>query len=408
MKNIKKSISVIGLGYIGLPTAVYFASKGFRVMGYDANPAVVDAVNKGEAHIVEPELNENLKSVVKRGSLSAFDTLQVADVYLICVPTPIRGQGEKIQAEMTHVNDAVKKIIPILKAGDILILESTSPVGTTEKIAAEVEISGTELNSVAIAYCPERVLPGQILQELDANDRVVGGINERSTEIVCDFYESIISAKALGTSAETAEMCKLVENSFRDLNIAFANELSLICADNNVNVFELIRLANHHPRVDILTPGIGVGGHCLAVDPWFIVADNVEKAKLIKQARLINEFKPDFIVSELTKKIDHYKRLHRKPPIVTCFGLTYKPDIDDLRESPALKIAREIAKIADEFFVVEPNIDNSEEFTLLSIERALEITDIGVVLVKHTKFLDEDILSHRVICNADDYIGFRN
>ena len=205
-----KNISVIGLGYIGLPTSVYFASKGFRVMGYDANPAVVDAVNKGEAHIVEPELNEKLKSVVERGSLSAFSNLQIADVYMICVPTPTRGKGEQIQAEMKHVKDAVQEIIPILKAGDILILESTSPVGTTQNIAVEIETSGTELNTVAIAYCPERVLPGQVLQELDANDRVVGGINERSTEIVCEFYENIISAKALGTSAETAEMCKLV------------------------------------------------------------------------------------------------------------------------------------------------------------------------------------------------------
>ncbi len=383
-------IVVIGLGYIGLPTAALIANKGFQVHGVDINKNAVNTINEGKIHIVEPSLEGLVYKAVKDKTLQASTVPQEGDVFIIAVPTPLL---ENKKPDITYVIDATKSIIPHIKQGNLILLESTSPVGTTEKIAHLIFSERPELkDKISIAYCPERVIPGKILYELEHNDRVVGGINKESTLKAINFYNKFVIGIVLETDARTAEMVKLSENSFRDVNIALANELSIICNDNEIDVNELIRLSNHHPRVNILQPGCGVGGHCIAIDPWFIVDLAPEKANLIRTARLVNDYKPEWVV-ELTKNnAEAYKLKHNKKPVIAILGLAYKPDVDDLRESPALQITEMLARENYEILVVEPNINELPE-SLKSFSNVKKVAldkfpecNLGLLLVKHKEF----------------------
>jgi UDP-N-acetyl-D-mannosaminuronic acid dehydrogenase len=378
-----KKICIIGLGYIGLPTAAFLASKGYYVNGVDIDTSIIKTVNDGKIHIVENGLESLVKSAVSKNKLKANSKPEISDIYIICVPTPFHKGGAIPDPNIDIVLEATRSIAQLLKPNDTVILESTSPVGTTEKVASELEKCGVDISNINIAYCPERVLPGNILLELESNDRIVGGINERSTKAASKFYRSIVSGNVLETTAKTAEMCKLTENSFRDVNIAFANELSVLCQNDNIDVWELISLANHHPRVNILQPGVGVGGHCIAVDPWFIVSRHKHLSKIIKTAREVNLFKTEWVEKEIEKEIHKYKN---NSPKVALFGVAFKPNIDDLRESPALEIANNISKKYKDTVIVEPNINNSSNFNIVSILDALEEADICIFLVKHNEF----------------------
>ncbi len=387
----KKTVCVVGLGYIGLPTAALLASNGYQVVGVDLNTHAVDTINQGRIHIVEPDLDAFVRSAVSAGRLKAFTTTQAGDVYMICVPTPFH-EGEGIpQPNIDYVLAATRSIARFVKPGDLVILESTSPVGTTQQMAEVLKTEGVDISQIHMAYCPERVLPGKIMTELVENDRVVGGLTPAATEAVSSFYRSFVRGGVLETDAKTAEMCKLTENSFRDVNIAFANELSLICAKEGINVWNLIQLANRHPRVNILQPGAGVGGHCIAVDPWFIVARDVQNSRLIRTAREINNYKTDWAIDQIKIAVaDVSARTGRKPK-VACLGLAFKPDIDDLRESPALHIAQALLAQGYDIVAVEPNINSHEHLTLLTLEDALETADVFAVLVKHKELLDESV-----------------
>jgi UDP-N-acetyl-D-mannosaminuronic acid dehydrogenase len=339
MKNNTK-VTILGLGYIGLPTAALIAKNQTYVLGVDINPEVVDTVNKGEIHIIEPDLDEYVKSAVRNGFLRASTKPKSSDVYLVVVPTPFKGNYEP---DITFVESATKAIIPLLKEGDLYIIESTSPVGTTEKMMELIYSHRSELkDKIYLAYCPERVLPGNVMYELENNDRVIGGVNEESTQKAIDFYKQFVHSNLHATNARTAEMCKLTENSSRDVQIAFANELSLICDKAGINVWELIELANKHPRVNILQPGAGVGGHCIAVDPYFIVSDYPEESKIIAQARAINNYKSEWCAEKIQNARLEFELKHGRKPIIACMGLAFKPDIDDLRESPAKYIAQRV------------------------------------------------------------------
>jgi UDP-N-acetyl-D-mannosaminuronic acid dehydrogenase len=396
----KKTICVIGLGYIGLPTAALLAAKGYEVAGVDINPHVVETINEGRIHIVEPDLDAYVRSAVASGSLKAFATPQPADVYMICVPTPFRESDDIPQPNIDYILSATAKVAPLLKAGDILILESTSPVGTTHEMARVLQEAGVDITSLNIAYCPERVLPGKVMIELVENDRIVGGYTTEATRTVSDFYRTFVDGHVLETDAKTAEMCKLTENSFRDVNIAFANELSLLCDKEGINVWDLIKLANHHPRVNILQPGAGVGGHCIAVDPWFIVARNPEDAVLIRTARGVNNRKTEWVIKQVAAAAaDAEARIGRRPRIA-CMGLAFKPDIDDLRESPALGICEKLVAAGHDIVAVEPNITEHPRLTLASLEDASENCDVFAFLVKHKSFLDpaaKDRLTGKVV-----------
>jgi len=394
-------ICVVGLGYIGLPTASLLATRGHQVLGIDVSKAVVDTINHGDIHIVEPELDVLVRSAVHSGNLRASLEPQAAEVFIIAVPTPFE---EGHQPDLSYVRSATRALSGALKAGDLVILESTSPVGTTEEVARIVADERPDLVNegglaVHVAHCPERVLPGRILLELVENDRIVGGIDAASTERAAAFYETFVRGEVIRTDSRTAELAKLSENSFRDVNIAFANELSTICSELGINVWELIRLANRHPRVQILTPGPGVGGHCLAVDPWFIVSSAPEQARLIRTAREVNDSKTGWVVRRVLDKADRFKR-----PVVACLGLAYKPDIDDLRESPALEVTRALAETlgAEQVLAVEPNCHSVEGLTLHRLEDALEAADIVVVLVSHRPFkgIDPERLKEKVIIDT--------
>jgi len=369
------------LGYIGLPTASLLATKGYQVHGVDITQSVVDTIKMGNIHIAEPDLDILVKSAVQSGHLKVSLEVIEADIFIIAVPTPFKNN---YQPDLSYVEDAAKKIAPYLKKGNLVILESTSPVGTTEEHVAEIfEQAGHNVGEdVFVAYCPERVLPGRILIELVENDRIVGGVNPASTEQAVAFYNSFVRGEVLTTDSRTAEMAKITENSFRDVNIAFANELSLICDEEGINVWELIQLANRHPRVNILQPGPGVGGHCIAVDPWFIVARNPEQAKLIRVAREVNDSKPKWVINKVKRNAEKFKQ-----PVIACLGLAFKADIDDLRESPAIEIVRQLQKEQiGEILVCEPNIDKHREFDLVSLEAALPRADIILLLVDHKQF----------------------
>lgn len=382
-----KKVVFIGLGYIGLPTAAVAANHGYEVVGVDVNPVVVDTINRGEIHIVEPDLDKVVKEAVAQGNLRAVAKPEEADAFFVVVPTPFK---QNHRADITYVEAATRSVIPFLKAGDLFVIESTSPVLTTERMAELIFRERPELkDKIYIAYCPERVLPGNTLYELVHNDRVIGGINPESTEKAIEFYSAFVKGALHRTNARTAEMCKLTENSSRDSQIAFANELSMICDKAGVNVWELIELANKHPRVNILQPGCGVGGHCIAVDPWFIVSDYPEQAQLIKRARETNDYKADWCANRVLEACQQFVADQGREPVVACMGLAFKPDIDDLRESPAKYIAsRIITESRAEIRMVEPNISTHPSFNLSDYREAYEMADIVVWLVRHKQFLE--------------------
>lgn len=390
-------VVMMGLGYIGLPTAALIAGNNVRVHGVDINPEVVRIINSGKVHIIEPELDKQVAETVKRGYLSAALTPVGADVYLIVVPTPFKGKNEP---DTSFVRSATESIIPLLKPGDLFIIESTSPVGTTEEMAELIYSSRPELKDLLyIAYCPERVLPGNVIYELLHNDRVIGGIDEKSTDKAISFYERFVKGALHRTNAKTAEMCKLVENSSRDVQIAFANELSLICDKAGIDVWQLIRLANKHPRVQILQPGCGVGGHCIAVDPYFIVSTYPLESKIIGTAREINNYKSFWCAEKIqSARLDFQIKRGRKPQI-GLFGLAFKPNIDDLRESPAKYIAQKVLQNAnkEEFYIVEPNISEHNDFKLTPYELAFEKADILAFLVAHDEFKNQSVREDQVV-----------
>lgn len=376
----------MGLGYIGLPTAIISSQHGINVCGVDINPDVVEKTNKGLLHIIEPGLGELLKEAVESGHLTASTTPEESDVYLIVVPTPFK---ENHEPDISYVESATRMVLPYLKDGDLYIIESTSPVGTTEKMADIIFSERPELKGkIHIAYCPERVLPGNVIYELVHNDRVIGGIDEESSIAAANFYAQFVKGQLHKTNSRTAEMCKLVENSSRDAQIAFANELSIICERASINVWELINLANKHPRVNILQPGCGVGGHCIAVDPYFITAAFPEEAQIIAKAREINNYKSDWCVERVKNAILNYELKNGNKPQVALMGLAFKPNIDDLRESPAKRIAMQlVSELSDiKFHVVEPNITNHKDFKIEDYQTAFDTSDIIVYLTAHKEF----------------------
>ena len=376
----------MGLGYIGLPTAIISSQHGINVCGVDINPKVVEKTNRGELHIVEPGLQDLLKKAVDSKSLVASTTPFESDVYLIVVPTPFKAKHEP---DISYVESATKTVIPFLKEGDLFVIESTSPVGTTEKMAELIFSVRPELKGrIHIAYCPERVLPGNVIFELVNNDRVIGGIDEASADAAAEFYGKFVTGQLHKTNCRTAEMCKLVENSSRDVQIAFANELSMICEKAGINVWELISLANKHPRVNILQPGCGVGGHCIAVDPYFISSAFPKEARIIAQARRINNYKSDWCVEKAKNAILTFELKTGRKPQVALMGLAFKPNIDDLRESPAMRIASEIlGEFADiDFHVAEPNIESHKDFKIEGYQASYDAADIVLYLTAHKEF----------------------
>jgi UDP-N-acetyl-D-mannosaminuronic acid dehydrogenase len=379
-------VVMVGLGYIGLPTAGVMANHNIKVLGVDVKQEVVDIINDGKIHIVEPRLEELIHSGVTKGFLNASLSPVSANTYLIAVPTPFKGNFEP---DLTYVEKAIDAILPHFKENQLVVIESTSPVGTTEKMYHRIVSARPELKGkLNMAYCPERVLPGNVIHELENNDRVIGGIDDRSTKAASDFYAQFVKGEMHPTNASTAEMCKLVENASRDSQIAFANELSMICDKADINVYKLIELTNKHPRVNILQPGTGVGGHCIAVDPWFIVNDFPNEAKFVKQAREINNYKTDWVIEKIKNTILEFRLIHNKAPKVALMGLAFKPDIDDLRESPAVKVVDELCKdlgLAN-FNVVEPNVQRHNSFEIVDAEKAINESDIVVYLVNHSPF----------------------
>lgn len=403
MKNL--TISVIGLGYIGLPTAALLASNGYSVVGMDVSERVVNTINQGKIHIVEPDLDAFVRSGVAAGRLEAFTEVQAGDVYMICVPTPFHDGEGVPQPNINYVLTATKSIADLVKPTDLIILESTCPVGTIEQMQNVLRNAGVDVDEVHIAYCPERVLPGKIMTELLENDRVVGGITPEATKAVADFYRTFVRGDVLETDSKTAEMCKLTENSFRDVNLAFANELSLICSKEGINVWDLIQLANRHPRVNILQPGAGVGGHCIAVDPWFVVARDEENSRLIKTAREINDHKTDWVIEKIkSRSVDLSNQKGAKPKIA-CLGLAFKPDIDDLRESPALKIATSLMAQGYEVIAIEPNIERHTFIELEELDNVLSKEIVLAILVKHKEFLDQSVREKLASLGALDFCG---
>lgn len=387
-------VSVIGLGYIGLPTAAVIASRGVEVLGVDVSEHAVNTINQGKIHIVEPDLDMLVQAAVTTGKLKASLTPEPAEAFMIAVPTPFTDNKSP---DLSYIRAALENIAPVIAKGNLIVLESTSPVGTTDKISAWLGELRPDLvmphqdpdkADVYIAHCPERVLPGRVLQELVSNDRIIGGITERCAQKAVSLYNLFVRGECLLTNARTAEMAKLTENSFRDVNIAFANELSMICDHLKINVWELIKLANRHPRVNILSPGPGVGGHCIAVDPWFIVDSAPEQAQIIRKAREINDSKPHYVINKIKQAADQFKK-----PVIACLGLAFKADIDDLRESPALDIAMELLhdNVGD-ILLVEPNIKQlpkkyaEHNARLTTLPQALERANVLVVLVDHKQF----------------------
>lgn len=408
-------ICVVGLGYIGLPTAAMFASRKVKVVGLEVNEAVATKVNKGEIHIVEPDLDIVVRSVVSEGFLKATTKAEEADAFLLAVPTPFKGENH--EPDLSYIESAARSIAGVLKKGDLVVLESTSPVGATEHMAgilakARPDLSFPmekgEASDIRVAHCPERVLPGHVMRELVENDRVIGGMTTKCSKAAVALYKTFVAGDCVLTNTRTAEMAKLTENSFRDVNIAFANELSIICDELDIDVWELIALANRHPRVNILTPGPGVGGHCIAVDPWFIISKTPDKAKLIKSAREVNDYKPDWVVEKIEAVIGKHlmenPNKSAKDVTLVCYGLAFKPNIDDLRESPALEITKRLAQLhAGKVLAVEPNISK-----LPSGMSSVELVDNGsdgdvhVLLVAHDEFKDSSLLNKN---NIVDCVG---
>lgn len=392
----------IGLGYIGLPTAIIAAKNGIEIAGTDINPEIVKVTNEGRLHIVEPDMDKMLKEVVANGSLKAYTKPQLSDAYFIVVPTPFKGNH---QPDISYVEAATRSVLPLLKDGDLFVIESTSPVGTTEKMRDLIFSKRPELKGkIYMAYCPERVLPGNVSYELIHNDRVIGGINPESTEKAKEFYSKFVQGTLHSTDSRTAEMCKLTENASRDVQIAFANELSLICAKAGINVWKLIELANKHPRVNILQPGCGVGGHCIAVDPYFITADFPAESKLIAQARETNNFKAEWCAGQILAQTMKFEKANGRKPVTALMGLAFKPNIDDLRESPAMEIACKVSESValDSLMIVEPNIRSHSRFSLTNYKDAYEKADIVAFLVNHREFA---ALNYRKDVEVIDFCG---
>ncbi|SMG43642.1 UDP-N-acetyl-D-mannosamine dehydrogenase [Arenibacter troitsensis] len=401
----KPEVVMMGLGYIGLPTAALIAQNNTHVHGVDINPKVVETINAGKIHIIEPELDLAVANAVKGGFLKAAISPKKANTYLIVVPTPFKGKNEP---DISFVEAATKAVLPLLKENDLYIIESTSPVGTTEKMMGLIYSQRPELEGkLFIAYCPERVLPGNVMYELVHNDRVIGGVNQASTEKAVAFYKRFIKGELHKTNARTAEMCKLVENSSRDVQIAFANELSLICDKADINVWELIALANKHPRVNILQPGCGVGGHCIAVDPYFIVSDYPMESQIIGKAREINNYKSFWCAEKVQTAKLQFEIQHGRKPSIAIMGLAFKPNIDDLRESPAKYIAQKVLQNAnnEEYFIVEPNIHEHKVFKLTPYQDAAEKGDIIVFLVAHKEFKTLKLKKDKMVL---DFCGVLN
>ena len=417
------TISIIGLGYIGLPTATLFASRKKKVIGVDVNQHAVDTINQGKIHIIEPELDMLVHASVHEGYLRATTTPEPADAFLIAVPTPFKDGH---QPDLSYIESAARSIAPVLAKGNLVILESTSPVGATEQLAAWLAETRPDLSfpqqageeaDVQVAHCPERVLPGHVVRELVTNDRVIGGMTRKASDMACTLYKTFVEGECIITNARTAEMCKLTENSFRDVNIAFANELSMICDKLEINVWELITLANHHPRVKILQPGAGVGGHCIAVDPWFVVSSAPEEARLIRTAREVNDHKPEWVVEKIQAKITDVLAANPGKTIaevkVACLGLAFKPDIDDLRESPAVEITEKVARLGCQVLAVEPNIESlprklsASNLMLAQLEGALADADVVCVLVKHREFTEVggDLRQQPMLIDAVGLLG---
>lgn len=395
---ISGQVCVIGLGYVGLPTAAVLASRGYDVRGVDVNPKAVETINSGKAHIVEPDLDLLVRAAVQTGKLKAHTTAAAADVFVVCVPTPFKGDHEP---DLSYVESATRLLCPFVKPGNLVVLESTSPPGTTEMIAAIVaRETGLDAAQVRFAHAPERVLPGKVLREIVENDRIVGGIDEASTQACADFYATFVTGEIHTTTARTAETAKLVENAYRDVNIAFANELSVLADELGLDVWELIRLANRHPRVNILSPGCGVGGHCIAVDPWFLVHAAPAATRLIRTGREVNDKKPEWVVDRVKRKAARFKR-----PKIACLGLAYKPDIDDLRESPAVHIVELLladTSLDADIAVVEPYVASHPKFSLVPLDRALADADIVLVLCAHKQFkkISPTLLAEKIVIDT--------
>ena len=376
----------MGLGYIGLPTAIIAAKHGVDVVGVDINAKVVEVTNQGKLHIIEPGMEEMLQEVLAAGKFKAYTTPQVCDAYFMVVPTPFKGDHEP---DVSYVEAATRAVLPLLKEGDLYVIESTSPVGTTEMMADIIFAERPELkDKIYIAYCPERVLPGNVIYELVHNDRVIGGLNPESTDKAIEFYSQFVQGQLHKTNSRTAEMCKLTENSSRDVQIAFANELSLICDKAGINVWELINLANKHPRVNILQPGCGVGGHCIAVDPYFITADYPAESKIIAMARNINNYKSFWCAEKVKSTMLEFELKHNRKPVVAMMGLAFKPNIDDLRESPSKTIVGKVMQMCNnaDILIVEPNVEEHKTFKLTPYQEAFDKADIVVMLTAHDQF----------------------
>lgn len=416
---LDKTVAVIGLGYIGLPTSVFIASRGFNVNGLDINQKLIEKIKLGETPFKEPGLDLLLSEVLKKGKLKVSSKIQESDIYILCVPTPFNKDEEIKNPDLNFVLEAIETISVILKKGDLLLIESTCPVGTTELIKDKISKSRKDLNfedfenpDINIAYCPERVLPGNILEELDYNDRVIGGLTVSCANKAKEFYKSFISGSCFSTNSKTAEMVKLTENSSRDLQIAFANEISILADKLGVNVWELIDLSNKHPRVEILNPGPGVGGHCIAVDPWFLISQDYENSPLLYQARRTNKNKESWVVNKVLEQVKIFLKVFpkRKEEEVTiaCFGLSYKANIGDLRESPALAITQRLSQHhKGRVIAVEPNVEELDahyNFSLKDVEEAIKEADISVVLVNHEEFSLDSISGDFIV----DTVGILN